>query len=30
MPMEKAVWGDIFGMVTDRFGVSWLVNISKT
>jgi PhnB protein len=30
MPMEKAVWGDIFGMVTDRFGVSWLVNVSHT
>jgi PhnB protein len=29
MPMEKAVWGDIFGMVTDRFGVSWLVNVSQ-
>ena len=28
MPMEKAVWGDIFGMVTDKFGVSWLVDVS--
>ncbi|MFL5693235.1 MAG: VOC family protein [Ktedonobacteraceae bacterium] len=28
MPLEKAPWGDMFGMVTDKFGVSWLVNIS--
>lgn len=28
MPMEKAIWGDTFGMCVDRFGVNWLVNIS--
>jgi PhnB protein len=28
MPMEKAPWGDIFGQCTDRFGVSWLVNVT--
>ncbi len=28
MPLEKAIWGDIFGMLTDKFGVSWLVNIA--
>ncbi len=28
MPLEKAPWGDSFGMCTDRFGVNWLVNIS--
>jgi PhnB protein len=28
MPLEKAVWGDTFGMCTDKFGVSWLVNIT--
>jgi PhnB protein len=28
MPLEKAPWGDTFGMLTDKFGVSWLVNIS--
>jgi PhnB protein len=27
-PLEKAPWGDSFGMLVDRFGVSWLVNIS--
>ena len=30
MPLEKAAWGDTFGMVTDRFGISWLVNITAT
>lgn len=28
MPLTKAVWGDTFGMCVDRFGISWLVNIS--
>jgi PhnB protein len=28
MPLEKAPWGDTFGMCTDRFGVQWLVNVS--
>ena len=27
MPLEEQVWGDEFGMVTDRFGIRWLVNI---
>jgi PhnB protein len=30
MPLDAAPWGDVFGMVVDRFGISWLVNISKT
>ncbi|MBO0776520.1 MAG: VOC family protein [Actinobacteria bacterium] len=30
MPLEKAPWGDTFGMCTDRFGVQWLVNISPS
>ena len=29
MPLQKQVWGDEFGMLTDRFGVPWLVNISQ-
>jgi PhnB protein len=29
MPLEKAPWGDTFGMCTDKFGVSWLVNIAS-
>ena len=28
MPLEKAAWGDTFGMCTDKFGVNWMVNIS--
>lgn len=28
MPLEKAPWGDTFGMVTDKFGINWMVNIS--
>jgi PhnB protein len=28
MPLEKQVWGDEFGMCVDRFGLSWMVNIS--
>jgi PhnB protein len=29
MPLEKQMWGDEFGMCTDRFGVDWMVNISQ-
>ncbi|WP_460835872.1 VOC family protein [Nocardioides hungaricus] len=28
VPLEKAPWGDWFGDVTDRYGVSWMVNIT--
>ena len=28
MPLERAPWGDSFGMCVDRFGVSWMVNIA--
>lgn len=28
MPLEKAPWGDTFGMCVDRFGIHWLVNVS--
>lgn len=28
MPLEKAAWGDTFGMCTDKFGVQWMVNIT--
>ncbi|MEV4316834.1 VOC family protein [Actinocrispum sp. NPDC049592] len=27
VPMEKQQWGDEFGMVVDRYGVNWMVNI---
>lgn len=29
MPLEKQVWGDTFGMVQDKFGISWMVNINQ-
>ncbi|WP_165067211.1 VOC family protein [Marisediminicola senii] len=28
LPLEKAPWGDSFGMVIDKFGVNWMVNIA--
>ena len=28
MPLMKAPWGDSFGMAADKFGTSWMVNIS--
>jgi len=28
MPLEKAPWGDTFGMCTDKFGINWMVNIN--
>ncbi len=30
MPLEKAPWGDSFGMLVDKFGVSWMINIAGT
>jgi PhnB protein len=28
MPLEKAPWGDTFGMLRDKYGIDWLVNIT--
>jgi PhnB protein len=28
IPLEKQMWGDVFGQLTDRFGIGWLVNIA--
>lgn len=30
MPLEKAPWGDTFGMVTDKFGINWMVDIGPS
>jgi PhnB protein len=30
VPLEKQMWGDVFGMCTDRFGVPWMVNITES
>ncbi|HMN62418.1 MAG TPA: VOC family protein [Anaerolinea sp.] len=27
-PLMQAPWGDSFGMLTDKFGVNWMVNIN--
>ena len=29
VPLEKQMWGDEFGMCVDRFGISWMVNITS-
>lgn len=29
MPLARQFWGDTFGMLTDRFGIHWMMNISK-
>lgn len=28
-PLVKAPWGDTFGMLTDRFGIRWMVDIAS-
>ncbi|MFF9213465.1 MULTISPECIES: VOC family protein [unclassified Streptomyces] len=30
VPLDKQVWGDVFGMCTDRFGVPWMIDIVQT
>jgi PhnB protein len=29
LPLEKQMWGDLFGMCTDKYGVPWMVNIGQ-
>ena len=29
MPLEKQMWGDEFGMCTDKFGIPWMVNVTQ-
>ena len=28
-PLEVETWGDMFGFVVDKFGINWMVNITK-
>jgi PhnB protein len=28
VPLEKQMWGDVFGQCRDRFGITWLVDIA--
>ncbi len=27
-PLEKQMWGDEFGQLTDKYGVDWLINLA--
>nr|WP_296064370.1 VOC family protein [uncultured Actinoplanes sp.] len=27
MPMEKQMWGDVYGQLTDRYGINWMVDV---
>ncbi|PWD98852.1 VOC family protein [Marinilabilia rubra] len=27
MPMDKTFWGAYFGMLTDQFGINWMINV---
>jgi|SRR5579859_400654 len=29
MPLKKQFWGDTFGMLTDKFGVDWMMNVDS-
>lgn len=29
MEIEDAFWGALFGMVTDKYGIEWMLNFSK-
>jgi PhnB protein len=28
-PLKKQFWGDVFGQLTDKYGVDWMMNIGK-
>lgn len=29
VPMQDQFWGDYFGMVTDKFGIQWMISFNK-
>lgn len=29
MPMNKTFWGDYFGMLTDQFGINWMISFNE-
>ncbi len=29
LPLAKQFWGDVYGQLTDKFGVHWMVNITS-
>ena len=30
VPLEKQMWGDLFGQCTDQFGIPWMVNVGQS
>lgn len=28
VPMDKAPWGDTFGMLVDKYGINWMIDIN--
>jgi PhnB protein len=30
MPLEEQFWGSTFGMLTDKYGMNWMLNFDKT
>lgn len=30
MPLADQFWGDYYGMLTDRFGIQWMINFHAT
>jgi PhnB protein len=30
VPLEKQMWGDVYGQLVDKFGIAWHVNIGTT
>jgi len=30
MPLQKTFWAPLFGVVTDRFGIPWVINCEKS
>jgi PhnB protein len=29
MPLQETFWADRFGMLTDRYGIRWMLNLGK-
>ena len=29
MPMDSTFWGDYFGMLTDQFGINWMISFNE-
>jgi PhnB protein len=29
MPLEKTFWSPLFGMLTDKFGINWMISVEE-